>query len=92
MAITGSWIPSGNDTPRNQARLRNAIQQLAFAAEELLAIKNVMAQMVSGADYTSIETYFAVPTGSGQAVHDIVGSASDDLQGATVQALLQRLA
>lgn len=89
---TGSWIPSGNDTPRLQSRLRNAVSQLAQAAEELQALTNVMAQMAPASDYTTIETYFAIPTGSGQAVHDIVGSANTLLQGATIQALLQRLA
>jgi hypothetical protein len=90
MAITGSWCPSGNDQNRLTNRMRNAIQQLQFSVSELLALQNIMAQMVVASDYTTIEAYFSVPTGSGQAAHDVLGTASTALQAAGVQGLIQR--
>jgi hypothetical protein len=90
MAITGSWVPSGNDQQRLSAQLRGAISQLAAAASTLQTLSNVMSQMVSGSDYTTIETYFGVATGEGQTLHDVLGTASSDLQGSPVQGLLQR--
>lgn len=90
MAITGSWVPSGNDQQRFQSQLRGAIIQLASAAATLSTLSNIMSQMVSGSDYTTIETYFGVATGYGQTLHDVLGTAATDLQGSNVQGLLQR--
>jgi hypothetical protein len=91
MAIAGSWVPSGNDQPRLTGQMRSAIAQLQAAAATLGSLKNIMAQMVGGGtDYSTIETYFAVGTGYGQTLHDVLGTASDDLQGSNVQGLLQR--
>lgn len=89
--MSSAWVPTGNDQTRLQNQLRVAIQQLAAAASSLEALSNVMAQMLNGGvDYTTIETYFGVPTGQGQTLHDVVGTASTDLQGTNVQGLLQR--
>ncbi len=90
MAITGSWVPSGNDQQRRQAQLRGAIQQLAAATATLLSESNIMSQMLANSDYTTIETYYGVPTGSGQTLHDVLGTASTALQGGSIQGLLQR--
>lgn len=89
--MVSSWVPTGSDQQRLQGQLRNAISQLTSATSSLLALKNIMAQMLGGgSDYTTIETYFSVSSGNGQPLHDVLGTASDDLQGASVQALLQR--
>lgn len=88
--MTGSWVPSGNDQQRLQGQLRGAIAQLAAAAATLVTLSDIMSQMVSGSDYTTIETYFGLATGSGQTLHDVLGTASTDLQGSNVQGLLQR--
>lgn len=89
--MASAWVPTGNDQTRLQNQLRVAIQQLAAAASSLESLSNVMAQMLNGGtDYTTIETYFGVPTGQGQTLHDVVGTASTDLQGTNVQGLLQR--
>ncbi len=90
MAIVGSWVPSGNDQQRLTAQLRGAISQIAAAAATLQGLSNVMSQMVANSDFTTIENYFSVPTGSGQALHDVLGTASGDLQGGNIQGLLQR--
>ena len=90
--MTGSWIPTGADSARLGAQLRTAVTQLTAAANALLVLKTVMAQMAPGTDYTTIESSFGLQTGNGQSVHDIVGSASDALQAAAPQALIQRLA
>lgn len=91
--MASAWIPTGADNQRLGPQLRTAVSQLASAAAGLLTLKNCMAQMLNGGtDYTTIESAFGLQAGTGQAVHDIVGSASDDLQGSFVQGLLQRLA
>lgn len=90
MSITGSWVPSGNDQQRLQGQLRSTIQQLASATSGAQSLANIMSQMVSGSDYTTIETYFGIATGSGQTLHDVLGTASTDLQGSNIQGLLQR--
>jgi hypothetical protein len=89
--MTGSWIPSGNDASRLGGQLRTAVAQLTAAAQTLQTLKNVMAQMTVGTDYTTVEAYFGLQAGTGGAVHDLVGSASDDLQGSLIQGLIQRL-
>ncbi len=90
MAVVGSWVPSGNDLQRRQAQLRGAIQQLAAATATLLSESNIMSQMLASSDYTTIEMYYGVPTGSGQTLHDVVGTASSALQQSNIQGLLQR--
>lgn len=92
MAIAGAWIPSGNDQARLTSQLRSAVQSLNQAVQQLTSVSNIMTQMnASGTAYVNIETYFSVQSGSGQAVNDIVGSAASDLQGSTIQALIQKL-
>jgi hypothetical protein len=91
--MVGSWIPSGNDQQRLTNELRIAVQQLQQAAQRLQAISNTMAQMAPAADVTTIEQYFTIQAGSGQAVKDLIGSAATALSGNTfVQGVLQRLA
>ncbi len=92
MSVAGSWIPHGDDQARLTNRLRSAVQNLQLATSELRALSNVMSQMnASGTNYTTIETYFSVQAGSGQAVNDIVGSCATELETSNVQAVLQRL-
>jgi hypothetical protein len=90
MAITGSWVPSGNDQQRLSGTLRGAISQLASSAASLQTLANIMSQMVASSDYTTIETYFGLAAGTGQTLHDVLGTASTDLQGGNIQGLLQR--
>ncbi len=90
--MVGNWVSTGNDAQRLGGQLRAAITQLGAAANTLAALKNVMAQMVASSDYTTIEAEFGVPAGSGQTLHDVLGTASDTLQASDVQALLQRFA
>jgi hypothetical protein len=85
-----SWVASGNDTQRLTAQLRGAISQLAASAATLQALTNVMSQMVAQADFTTIESSFGLAPGDGQTLHDVVGTASVDLQGGNIQGLLQR--
>jgi hypothetical protein len=90
--MVGNWIPTGNDQARLTAQLRGAVNQLTQAAATLLGISNIMSQMVAGGtDYTTVETYFGLQTGTGVTVVPIVGTASTDLQGSNIQGLLQRL-
>jgi hypothetical protein len=70
---------------------RSAISQLAASAAALQTLANIMAQMVASSDYTTVETYFGLATGSGQTLSTVVGTASADLQGSPIQGLLQRL-
>ena len=88
--MTGNWIQTGSDSSRLQSLLRTAISELNAAASNLVTLKNIMAQMVVNSDYTTIETIFNLQAGQGQTLHDVLGSASDDLQGTLVQGLLQR--
>lgn len=95
--MTGSWIQTGlpanssSDTQRLNNQLRQFINALTLAAELGPIITNTMAQMVSGTDYTTIESAFGLQAGTGQSVHDIVGTANTDLQGSNIQGLIQRL-
>lgn len=90
MSVTGSWVPSGGDQARLSGSLRSAISQLASSAAALVTLSNIMSQMVVGSDYTTIETYFGLATGTGQTLHDVLGTASTDLQAGNIQGLLQR--
>jgi hypothetical protein len=90
MAIAGSWVPSGNDQQRLTGQLRGAVSQLAGSAATLQTLANIMSQMLAASDYTTIETYFGLAAGSGQTLHDVLGTASSALQQSGVQGLLQR--
>lgn len=88
----GTWVPTGGDQVRLNNQLRAAVQQLTNAANNLLVLKNIMSQMAPASNYSDIETYFGAQAGSGQTLKDVLGTASDGLQGAGVQALIQRFA
>ncbi len=90
--MASAWIPSGNDQARLTNQLRLAIQNLTQAAANIEALSNIMSQMVSnGSDYSVVETYFSIPTGQGQNVVPIVGTANTSLQATQIQGLLQRM-
>ena len=89
--MASAWIPTGNDQQRLQGQVRSTISQLAAAANTALTLTKIMSQMLNnGSDYTTIETYFGLQSGQGQSLSDVMGTASSDLQGSNIQALLQR--
>jgi len=51
-------------------------------AYRLQQIYLVMTGMVSGTDYTAIETHFGVPAGTGQTVFECMENALTDMQNA----------
>lgn len=85
--MASAWEPMGNagdNATRLQSDARTGITQLASAIGVLQKHSNIMAQMLNGGtDYTTIETMYGLPTGTGQLFHDKVGTAanSGDAQG-----------
>jgi hypothetical protein len=91
MAAVGNWIPDSTAQTRLPQQLRGAILQLAQAAATFQTLANIQSQMVGGgSDYSTVETYFGIPTGSGQTLSAVLGTANGDLQGGNIQGLLQR--
>jgi hypothetical protein len=90
MALVGNWIPSGNDQARLQALFRNLVQSVTNSQSYAAAVNGILTQMAPSTTYTDIETFFGVPTGSGQSLHDIVGTVNTNLQAAAILQLTQR--
>ncbi len=90
---TGNWIGHGSDQARLTSLLTQTVFQLGQVASNLKLLSGIMTQMNNnGQDYTGIESMFSVPAGKGQAVNDLIGSASGVLQNdAFIQGVLQRL-
>jgi len=90
--MAGNWIPSGNDQQRLTSALRGWVEQLKQVVGNAQILTNIMAQMAPGGDFSTLETYFSIPTGLGTTVKDLVGSASNDLNtNGLIQGVIQRL-
>lgn len=60
-------------------KLRETVDQLQKYEEMLAALKAAMDQMTDGVSYATIETEFALPTGKGVTVYNLVTGASAEL-------------
>lgn len=91
--MASNWIPTGNDQARLQGLARTFIQSVITAWEVGPVLNNTLAQMLGGGtDYSTIESYFGVPTGQGVTFKALLGSANADVQAsANVAAMVQRL-
>ena len=56
---------------------------LAESRDRIVQLKNDMDNMVSGTDYTLIETNFGLPTGKGQIFYNLVAGTVAEMAAAT---------
>lgn len=83
MALPGNWIPTGNDQQRLTMQLRALVNSVQQAQQLAAQVSGTMAQMTGGGgSATTVETYYSVQAGSGQAVANIVGTVNASLQNA----------
>jgi hypothetical protein len=82
--MASSFIPvnaSGTTSARLGSYLMNAINQLLAGKDQLTIIQgmmNAMRDVGQGDDFTAIETYYGLPTGSGPTVLSLItGSLTD---------------
>lgn len=73
-----NFIPL-DTSKRLGAKLRNAIDQLILARDQLADLKATMIQCVSGVDYSVLETQFGITAGQGQAAYNLVSGTSADI-------------
>ncbi len=87
-----SWIPTGADSSRLPPQVRQLVNLVQDAQALAAYLKNVMAQMLADdGTYALLAASFNVPAVDGQALHDVVGSASVALQATDLLALVSRL-
>ena len=80
-----------NTSKRLGADLRQAMHALKEVRSDMREIKAVMETMISGADYSMLETEFGVATGTGQSVYNLVAGALTDMEAANINQTVIRL-
>lgn len=87
MAITRIEL----DNTDQSSNVITAVDNLRNARDRLQHAKNVMEACIDGADYTTLETLFGVPTGSGQTLYNLVAGVVSDLSGFNTSATVARI-
>jgi hypothetical protein len=91
MAVEYIKIDTTATGGQKASELQNIVNTVEAAQERLPTIKSQMDKMIDGTDYTAIETYYKLPTGTGQTVYNLVAGAVTDIASNNLLQLVQRL-
>lgn len=78
-------------TLRGTSYLRQYVDDVARVVAEGAQIKRVMDALATGGDWTAIETFYGLPTGTGQTVYNLVIGAESAIRGANTTNLITQL-
>jgi hypothetical protein len=93
VAVSGNWIPRGNDAQRLGALLNQLVNYVAQARGLARILADAIEQAKGGSGSTAdLATMFGIEPANTGAVADLVKNLAADLEAEGVTAILQRLA